>query len=182
MAEKKELSHAEIWDDSALINTWDEALQEYKKYHSIQATGGTLESASVMKQSAGEVEMKDVPSPHVTEHNASKEDIGVEEGGVQFNVQEEPASQGTNGEQTKEITIQGLDPRQPEASSTPNVVTGPSTKQTTEAPKLPPFPPSLLASDNEALRNLMISWYFAGYYTGLYEGQQMQQKQQQKDL
>jgi len=25
---------------------------------------------------------------------------------------------------------------------------------------------------NEALKNLMISWYFAGYYTGLYEGQQ----------
>ena len=28
--------------------------------------------------------------------------------------------------------------------------------------------------ENEALRNLMISWYFAGYYTGLYEGQQKQ--------
>lgn len=26
--------------------------------------------------------------------------------------------------------------------------------------------------DNETLKNLMMSWYFAGYYTGLYEGQQ----------
>lgn len=27
---------------------------------------------------------------------------------------------------------------------------------------------------DEALRNLMMSWYYAGYYTGLYEGQQQQ--------
>jgi len=27
---------------------------------------------------------------------------------------------------------------------------------------------------NEPLRNLMMSWYYAGYYTGLYEGQQQQ--------
>lgn len=25
---------------------------------------------------------------------------------------------------------------------------------------------------DEALKNLMMSWYYAGYYTGLYEGQQ----------
>jgi len=27
-------------------------------------------------------------------------------------------------------------------------------------------------SEDEALKNLMMSWYYAGYYTGLYEGQQ----------
>lgn len=27
---KDELSHQEIWDDSALIQSWDEALEEYK--------------------------------------------------------------------------------------------------------------------------------------------------------
>lgn len=25
---------------------------------------------------------------------------------------------------------------------------------------------------DEGLKNLMMSWYYAGYYTGLYEGQQ----------
>lgn len=25
---------------------------------------------------------------------------------------------------------------------------------------------------NEELKNLMMSWYYAGYYTGLYEGKQ----------
>ena len=48
-------SHAEIWDDSALVNSWNDALEEYKvrldsrtkrskaditqKYHSIKARG-----------------------------------------------------------------------------------------------------------------------------------------------
>lgn len=29
-----------------------------------------------------------------------------------------------------------------------------------------------MAVQDEGLKNLMMSWYFAGYYTGLYEGQQ----------
>lgn len=30
MGKRKELSQAEIWDDSALLRSWDEALEEYK--------------------------------------------------------------------------------------------------------------------------------------------------------
>jgi len=30
MEENKELTHAEIWDDSTLLNGWNTALQEYK--------------------------------------------------------------------------------------------------------------------------------------------------------
>ncbi|KAG6004808.1 hypothetical protein E4U21_000764 [Claviceps maximensis] len=36
------LSHEEVWDDSALIDSWNEALAEYKKYHSIYAKGGSI--------------------------------------------------------------------------------------------------------------------------------------------
>ena len=32
------------------------------------------------------------------------------------------------------------------------------------------------AFQNEALRNLMMSWYWAGYYTGHYEGQEHAKK------
>ncbi|KAI1182333.1 hypothetical protein F5B17DRAFT_194831 [Nemania serpens] len=38
----QELTHDEIWDDSALIDSWDQALQEYKKYHSIHRNGGNV--------------------------------------------------------------------------------------------------------------------------------------------
>lgn len=30
------------------------------------------------------------------------------------------------------------------------------------------------AVKDESLKNLMMSWYYAGYYTGMYEGQQQQ--------
>jgi hypothetical protein len=33
----------------------------------------------------------------------------------------------------------------------------------------------LNAVQDEGLKNLLISWYYAGYYTGLYEGQQQGQ-------
>ena len=31
------LSYNEIWDDSALINSWNAALEEYQLYHSLAA-------------------------------------------------------------------------------------------------------------------------------------------------
>lgn len=57
------MTHQDIWDDSALVSSWNEALAEYKvstlhnattkcteeltiplqKYHSIHATGGNLQ-------------------------------------------------------------------------------------------------------------------------------------------
>ena len=56
---RKELSHAEVWDDAALLQSWDDALAEYKVqwavhscciftnciqlYHSIHARGERVE-------------------------------------------------------------------------------------------------------------------------------------------
>jgi hypothetical protein len=37
------LSQAEIWDDSALIRSWNDALAEYDYYHSIHARGEDVE-------------------------------------------------------------------------------------------------------------------------------------------
>ncbi|KEZ46157.1 hypothetical protein SAPIO_CDS1026 [Scedosporium apiospermum] len=37
--QNQELSHDDIWDDSMLVDSWNEALAEYKKYHSIHVTG-----------------------------------------------------------------------------------------------------------------------------------------------
>ncbi|KAL2405018.1 hypothetical protein ABEF95_001477 [Exophiala dermatitidis] len=38
-----ELSQAEIWDDSALIRSWNDAVAEYEYYHSIHARGEDVE-------------------------------------------------------------------------------------------------------------------------------------------
>ncbi|OXN11410.1 hypothetical protein CDV57_09706, partial [Aspergillus fumigatus] len=37
------LTQEEIWDDSALVQSWDEAVEEYKLYHSIHAKGENVE-------------------------------------------------------------------------------------------------------------------------------------------
>jgi hypothetical protein len=38
---------------------------------------------------------------------------------------------------------------------------------------------SLAAVEDDGLKKLLMSWYYAGYYTGLYEGQQAKQQQRQ---
>jgi len=62
MATRENTSHAEIWDDSMLVNSWNDALEEYKvrrwvsasragelhanaykQYHSIKARGENVE-------------------------------------------------------------------------------------------------------------------------------------------
>lgn len=66
MSKKQEkLTQEEIWDDSALIDSWNEALQEYKvsrfplsqtvtnrlqKYHSIHAKGGSVRELEPQNQ------------------------------------------------------------------------------------------------------------------------------------
>lgn len=40
---RKQLSQAEVWDDSALLQSWDGALAEYKLYHSIHVRGERVE-------------------------------------------------------------------------------------------------------------------------------------------
>ena len=52
--------------------------------------------------------------------------------------------------------------------------------------RVPPHPNARLFTDicivqDADLKNLMISWYYAGYYTGLYEGQQKAYAEAQKE-
>ncbi|KAL2759854.1 hypothetical protein ACRALDRAFT_1079189 [Sodiomyces alcalophilus JCM 7366] len=56
----KNLTHDEIWDDSALIESWNEALVEYKKYHSIHAKGGRLEDLEAEQLTEDQTRMEGV--------------------------------------------------------------------------------------------------------------------------
>ncbi|KAI1397790.1 hypothetical protein F4819DRAFT_470740 [Hypoxylon fuscum] len=40
---KELMTHNEMWDDSALVDSWNDALEEYKRYHSIHRHGGNVE-------------------------------------------------------------------------------------------------------------------------------------------
>ncbi|KAI1136615.1 hypothetical protein F5Y05DRAFT_390347 [Hypoxylon sp. FL0543] len=67
-ASEEELTHNEIWDDSALVNSWNDALEEYKKYHSIHRHGGNVEDLLKSNQTTsdaknGTAEARKEPSP-----------------------------------------------------------------------------------------------------------------------
>ncbi|KAH8157702.1 hypothetical protein CIB48_g10551 [Xylaria polymorpha] len=134
---EQELTHNEIWDDSALIDSWDQALEEYKKYHSIHRNGGNVNDLLKLK----EAETSDAKlNPHEID---------------------EPSNSGRL-ETASEMKEENLDNRQ----ETGNVTTQHS------QPHISGPPPALLSTiRNEGLKQLLMSWYYAGYYTGYYEGQ-----------
>ncbi|RMY54032.1 hypothetical protein D0863_13760 [Hortaea werneckii] len=102
---KQDLSHEEVWDDSDLVKSWNEALAEYKKYHCLT---------------------KPKANPKM------------------------PAASGVEAPQSHQAQAQA-----------PAAVGGSM------------MPQALMNSvQDEGLKNMMMSWYYAGYYTGLYEGQQ----------
>ncbi|EXF83278.1 hypothetical protein CFIO01_04528 [Colletotrichum fioriniae PJ7] len=143
-----EMSHSEMWDDSALIESWNEALDEYKKYHSIHTKGGKL---------------KDLDLQEKTEDAQT-----VDDAQTQAVDQREIADDATEGaDKTKGLSSTDV---KDQADSVPmaakaNAPPGPATMG----------PQSLLGSvQDEGLKRLLMSWYYAGYYTGLYEGQQQQ--------
>ncbi|KAF6821701.1 survival motor neuron-like protein 1 [Colletotrichum sojae] len=157
-----EMTHAEMWDDSALIESWNEALAEYKKYHSVHAKGGRLEDLDLQEKSepqtvGSETEAGDRPEIAGDVDEASK----------------------TKGPDGSTDVKQPIHPRgNPEGvpiakaiSGHGGSVAGPATMG----------PQSLLGSvQDEGLKRLLMSWYYAGYYTGLYEGQQQERHQQQQ--
>ncbi|KAL8336423.1 hypothetical protein RB601_000300 [Gaeumannomyces tritici] len=73
-----DLSNGDVWDDSALIDSWNQALDEYKKYHSIYA-GKRPEAADVpesQKLDAKTETNKVPPVPGTRETSAGKETTG----------------------------------------------------------------------------------------------------------
>ncbi|CEL02533.1 hypothetical protein ASPCAL03702 [Aspergillus calidoustus] len=50
------LTQEEIWDDSALVQSWDEAVEEYRLYHSIHAKGENVEDVLREAEAADQAE------------------------------------------------------------------------------------------------------------------------------
>ncbi|OHW91911.1 survival motor neuron-like protein 1 [Colletotrichum incanum] len=124
-----EMTHAEMWDDSALIDSWNEALDE-----TIAAQTEAVDQPEIVDDAEGANKPKGA---------GSSTDVQTNPNGV--SVAKAISGHGGNGP-------------------------GPATTG----------PQSLLGTvQDESLKRLLMSWYYAGYYTGLYEGQQQQQQQQQ---
>ncbi|KAI4253180.1 MAG: hypothetical protein L6R42_007683 [Xanthoria sp. 1 TBL-2021] len=185
---RKHLSHEEIWDDSALVDSWDLALQEYQLYHSIHARGERVED--VLREAE---DPEDLPKDEKADmdnmtselmdgvpHTQEPEDGEVEDGEVE---DDSPVDNGAMHETMRvkdEIpaaeehfppppAVEDRPQSVPEASDVPSVLVngGESADPPVSGEE------ALLiraALQDEGLKNLMMSWYYAGYYTGLYEG------------
>ncbi|KAL9009053.1 MAG: hypothetical protein Q9180_009438 [Flavoplaca navasiana] len=171
---RKHLSHEEIWDDSALVNSWDLALQEYQVdfhelYHSIHARGEKVEDVireaedpeEVPKDKRQYIGIMNSDNLDGMPHAQEPGDEEVEDGEIEDDLL---VNKGTMQESahTKEKTSTVQEyyappPARddgagsvPEPSNVPNVF--------------------MNGVQDQGLKNLMMSWYYAGYYTGLYEG------------
>ncbi|KAJ5889789.1 hypothetical protein N7504_010599 [Penicillium tannophilum] len=157
MGKSNTLTHEEIWDDSSLVRSWDDAVEEYQLYHSIHAKGENVEDVLREAEETGLTE----EGPIVDAEEADVQDVAMEY---------EP--EGTNVSApnvTAPVAKPALEASQ---QSAPEVAT-----PAAGGPKIPaaamPMPEAVLAQvQDESLKKLMMAWYYAGYYTGLHEGQQ----------
>ncbi|MCJ1315269.1 hypothetical protein MMC15_000585 [Xylographa vitiligo] len=169
---RKALSLEEIWDDSALIQSWDDALEEYKLYHSIHARGERVEDVLLATQGEDQ--------PMTSDHS-----LLVDEVTTQPNYR--PGDEFLEDRELEGTEVAMSNARQPDIehqetpSTKPRVPIRPSE---TDIPELTQNSPELTQNSSsipqgvigastlaEAQKNLMMSWYWAGYYTGFYEGQ-----------
>ena len=165
------LSEAEIWDDRALVRTWEEAVKEYEFYHSLASRGlgrGNLELERVLD----EVEREDG-------EGGDEEKGDVEEGEIDEDVTAiEPNL--TNGENLQhgsgsgnEIAKEGSGEQRTPSHNPPE-----STTQKHASGDVGVDAASVEAATQEqtSLDNLKMAYYWAGYYSGLHDGQQKQKQ------
>ncbi|KAK6825193.1 hypothetical protein PG995_015218 [Apiospora arundinis] len=150
-ANQQNLTHDEVWDDSALVDSWNDALDEYKKYHSIYRHGGNVDD--LLKDDANATVASDA-KPEIN-------DSGL---------RQSPSAVGPTQAENDKNTRNGDedDPTAPAAQ--------PSASSASRPEGIPA--PFLGSVQDEGLKKLMMSWYYAGYYTGLYEGQKQQAQHQ----
>ncbi|KAI8934022.1 hypothetical protein NX059_008790 [Plenodomus lindquistii] len=165
-----DMGDANAWDDSLLINSWDDAVAEYKKYHSIHKSGKKLEDVLT------EEELKELRVDHADLIDAVDTPLGsamssdnAEEEGADMDLESSEEDHGAGHIRPQ----QEPKPTQPQQNQSP-AIAAPILQNGNLGASIPQ---ALLGSvQDENLKNIMMSWYYAGYYTGLHAGQQQVSK------
>ncbi|KAI9734797.1 MAG: hypothetical protein M1818_006784 [Claussenomyces sp. TS43310] len=149
------MSEGEIWDDSALVESWNEALEEYKRYHSLHARGEKVEAV---------LQSHDLDAST----GSTADDTTAKAPQMKF-MAGLPAGTGEAENDTADVPQSHLS-KEKLSSVSQTANSRPSMGASNGGPSLPQH---LIGSvHDDSLKNLLMSWYYAGYYTGLYEGQQ----------
>ncbi|OAL48809.1 hypothetical protein IQ07DRAFT_645563 [Pyrenochaeta sp. DS3sAY3a] len=174
MASGVDMSDKNAWDDSELMDTWNDALLEYKKYHSIHKSGKRLEDALTeaelreLREDYGDL-MEEADPTSTAEING---DAGTAD--AAYSQQD-----GNVGSQPDQSQIQLQDTKLSEQQQRDQAVTA-ETRPPHEEARAASMPQAILGTvQDQSLKNIMMSWYYAGYYTGLHDGQQQASKDAQ---
>ncbi|KAJ5113512.1 hypothetical protein N7456_002046 [Penicillium angulare] len=157
---EKPLSHEEIWDDSALVRSWEDAVEEYQLYHSIHAKGENVED--VLREAEESGILEEDPEAVGGDEEAYDENVTMEGDTADSNIPVTDPKDSVDQSTTEDIQQPIKEEPKPAASQESKI-----------PPGAMPMPEPIMAQvQDENLKRLMMSWYYAGYYTGLYEGQQ----------
>ncbi|PYH41836.1 uncharacterized protein BP01DRAFT_368720 [Aspergillus saccharolyticus JOP 1030-1] len=160
----KPLTQEEIWDDSALVQSWDEAVEEYKLYHSIQA--GREDIDEVLREAEAAENPQDTPLKQNLDEVVDHMDHDAEPSVIDA----APAEAKLVADSQQDSTLDTSNTSHTSAASEPTMKpcgTGFNPEGAVPTPHA-----ALAQVQDKCLKNLMMAWYYAGYYTGLYEGQQ----------
>ncbi|TGO12833.1 hypothetical protein BTUL_0081g00090 [Botrytis tulipae] len=168
MASQNNESHAEVWDDSTLVDSWNEALQEYEKYHSIHARGEKVEDVlNAFENQSNGLQVRLLPTVITLLTFHREGEMNEDNRKVVEEPLEENVDMQSEFEQIDDHTQTANEPKVDDKPASK------ATKSGSSSSKAPILPPQLIGQvHDENLKNLLMSWYYAGYYTGLYEGQQ----------
>lgn len=164
-----EMNGQGVWDDSALVQSWNEALAEYKKYHSIHATGRSLDGLLLENEQRAKPETQ----LHDQHTHAASQPVAGEANEAVVNDQRTNADVAVDGAATIKDRVDGNESVSSGQNDASHGALGQSQGMEHASASIMPPPQALLGSvQDEDLKKLLMSWYYAGFYTGLYEGQQ----------
>ncbi|KAH1553317.1 hypothetical protein LV164_007572 [Aspergillus fumigatus] len=153
------LTQEEIWDDSALVQSWDEAVEEYKLYHSIHAKGENVEDVLREAEAAERAGLDQDRQQPDEAADAMEDDDAV------------ATTASTAAEQSSSMQVpDAVEEHAAATDQQPSGMKHPTQPAPAGAAAMPHA--ALAQVQDEGLKNLIMAWYFAGYYTGLYQGQQ----------
>ena len=149
-----ELSHEQIWDDSALLRSWNDALAEYEFYHSIHAREEDVDEVLRRVEAEEAAEVFKVLNELDDDGGQAIVDAGqVEEGEIDDIGDEGEVDEGAV--KTSTIKEMGADQR--------SQIEKPAHTATDDK--------AGSVSGDAVLENIKMAYYWAGYYSGLYDGQ-----------
>ncbi|POS77783.1 hypothetical protein DHEL01_v203829 [Diaporthe helianthi] len=184
-----EMADDDVWDDSALIRSWDEALDEYKPSGQESDTLQTgpksflsffsqAEPAQLTRRRRYSQDAK--PETSGTHHQPETVSSSAALTLDQNTPSNQPAQQqperiaaGSTDDASKDGMNDGV-----ASGSGDDRYAGEGLGESAAEGNMAP-PQFLMGSvQDEGLKRLLMSWYYAGYYTGLYEGRQTRRDQQ----